>query len=148
MKFNIAGDQWLDPSTFRVMFQINNRSADKKLRSVVHWDPAIAFSRMRIVAGGIVCEDISDANKLSVMLDALTTEEDQSIRRSECFGKMAIHHHILEMIYQQILGDLLSLSLYLVFCNKMNLSLYDIVPYKSNLSLFQIQLMHPNDSVT
>ena len=24
MKFNLTGDQWLDPSTFRVMFQLNN----------------------------------------------------------------------------------------------------------------------------
>ena len=24
MKFNPTGDQWLDPSTFRVMFQLNN----------------------------------------------------------------------------------------------------------------------------
>ena len=26
MKFNVAGDQWLDPSTFRVAFQINNHN--------------------------------------------------------------------------------------------------------------------------
>ena len=24
VKFNLTGDQWLDPSTFRVMFQLNN----------------------------------------------------------------------------------------------------------------------------
>jgi hypothetical protein len=42
---------------------------------------------MRIIAGGIVCEDISDANKLSVMLDALTTEEQQINQASEGFGK-------------------------------------------------------------
>ena len=24
MKFSLTGDQWLDPSTFRVMFQLNN----------------------------------------------------------------------------------------------------------------------------
>lgn len=24
MEFNLTGDQWLDPSTFRVMFQLNN----------------------------------------------------------------------------------------------------------------------------
>ena len=26
MKFNLPGDQWLDPSTFRVAFQLNNRN--------------------------------------------------------------------------------------------------------------------------
>ena len=25
MKFNLTGDQWLDPSTFRVAFQLNNQ---------------------------------------------------------------------------------------------------------------------------
>ena len=27
-KFNITGDQWLDPSTFRVAFQLNNRNGN------------------------------------------------------------------------------------------------------------------------
>ena len=26
MKFNFLGDQWLDPSTFRVAFQLNNNN--------------------------------------------------------------------------------------------------------------------------
>ena len=26
MKFNLTGDQWLDPSTFRVAFQLNNNN--------------------------------------------------------------------------------------------------------------------------
>ena len=25
MRFNLIGDQWMDPSTFRVMFQINSK---------------------------------------------------------------------------------------------------------------------------
>ena len=29
MKFNLAGEQWLDPSTFRVAFQLNNHSGEK-----------------------------------------------------------------------------------------------------------------------
>ena len=28
MKFNLAGDQWLDPSTFRVAFQLNNHNGN------------------------------------------------------------------------------------------------------------------------
>ena len=28
MKFNLTGDQWLDPSTFRVAFQLNNHNGD------------------------------------------------------------------------------------------------------------------------
>ena len=26
MKFNLTGDQWMDPSTFRVAFQLNNHN--------------------------------------------------------------------------------------------------------------------------
>jgi hypothetical protein len=86
MKFNLTGDQWLDPSSFQVMFQLNNRSATKPLRSC-YWNPAVLFSRMRIIAGGVVIEDISDANKLSVILDYVSSEEDQRIRRVEGFGR-------------------------------------------------------------
>ena len=28
MQFNITGDQWLDPNTFRVMFQIDNHNGN------------------------------------------------------------------------------------------------------------------------
>ena len=28
MKFGLAGDQWMDPSTFRVAFQLNNLDYD------------------------------------------------------------------------------------------------------------------------
>ena len=45
MKFNLTGDQWLDPSAFHVMLQINNRDAASPLQSV-HWDPAVMFSNV------------------------------------------------------------------------------------------------------
>ena len=81
MEFPLSGDQWLDPSTFQVMLQIKNKDGTKPLRAV-HYDPAVIFSRMRIIAGGVVCEDISDANKLSVMLDALSSEDEQTNRKT------------------------------------------------------------------
>ena len=48
MKFNLTGDQWLDPSTFRVMFQLNNTgdigapegTALKRVESL-SWNPAV-----------------------------------------------------------------------------------------------------------
>lgn len=61
------------------MFQIKDRDATKPLRAV-HYDPAVIFSRMRIVAGGVVCEDISDANRLSLMLDLFSSEDEQTNR--------------------------------------------------------------------
>ena len=44
MKFNIPGDQWLDPSTFRVRFQLNNLDHDllgSTCVSPLSWNPAV-----------------------------------------------------------------------------------------------------------
>ena len=35
MKFNLAGDQWLDPSTFRVAFQLNNNNGANELMAMI-----------------------------------------------------------------------------------------------------------------
>ena len=85
MKFSLNSDQWMDPSTFQVMLQVNNRDTAKPMRAV-HWNPAAMFSRMRIIAGGAVVEDISDANRLSLMLDAVSTEDDRYVRKVQGFS--------------------------------------------------------------
>ena len=85
VQFNLTGDQWLDPSTFRVMFQLNNAgnigsaegSAQKQLEPL-SLNPAVFFLRARIICGGIVVEDIDNFNRLSLMLTALKTEEEQN----------------------------------------------------------------------
>ena len=50
MIFNLAGDHWLDPSTSRVMFQLNNAgnvgAADGtavKALETLPWNPAVSF---------------------------------------------------------------------------------------------------------
>ena len=85
MKFNLTGDQWLNPSTFGVMFQLNNAgnvgapegSATKALEPL-SWNPAVFFRRARTICGGVVVEDIDNFNRLSLMLAALTNEEEQN----------------------------------------------------------------------
>uniref|UniRef100_UPI0040494503 hypothetical protein n=1 Tax=Flavobacterium sp. TaxID=239 RepID=UPI0040494503 len=85
IKFHLTGDQWMDGSTFHVMMQVNNRDTTKPLRAA-RWSPNICFSRMRIIAGGVVCEDISDANRLSLMLHTLSSEDEQSIAKTQGFS--------------------------------------------------------------
>ena len=93
MKFNLTGDQWLDPSTSRVMFQLNNAgnvgapegSATQTLEPL-SWNPAVFFRKARIICGGILVEDIDNFNRLSLMLTALETEEEQIPIASEGFG--------------------------------------------------------------
>ena len=101
MKFNLTGDQWLDPSTFRVMFQLNNtgnigaaEGACPKRIEPLSWNPAVFFRRARIICGGVVVEDADNFNRLTLMLTALKTEEEQNTIAGERFcnfdGKYAI----------------------------------------------------------
>ena len=92
MKFNLTGDQWLDPSTFRVMFQLNNagnigapEGSPFKRIEPLPWNPAVFFRRARIICGGVVVEDIDNFNRLSLMLTALKTEEEQHSIAGEGF---------------------------------------------------------------
>ena len=41
------------------------------------WNPAVFFRRCRIIAGGVVIEDIDNFNRLPFMLHALKSEEEQ-----------------------------------------------------------------------
>ena len=73
IKFNMAGDQWLDPSTFRVMFQLDNNNGNTGGGFPIYvqplsWNPAVFFRRARLICGGQTVEDINDLNRLSLML--------------------------------------------------------------------------------
>ena len=62
MKFNLTGNDWLDPSTLRVMFQLNNAAVQTegsptKTLEPLSWNPAIFFRRARVICGGVVAED-------------------------------------------------------------------------------------------
>ena len=91
MKFNLTGDQWLDPSTFRVAFQLNNHNPAQSSGfatpvTPLHWNPAVFFRRARLICGGVVVEDIDDFNRLSLMLTSLMTEDEQTTMAIEGFG--------------------------------------------------------------
>ena len=77
MKFKLAGDQWLDPGTFRVAFQLNNNNGVNIRVQPLSWNPAVFFRRARLICGGQVVEDIDDFNRLSLMLTDLMPEDDQ-----------------------------------------------------------------------
>ena len=80
MVFNLTGDQWLDPSTFRVMCQLNKTgnigaAEGTSLKSIeqLSWNPAVFSRRARIICGGVGVEDIDSFNRLSLMATALKT---------------------------------------------------------------------------
>ena len=83
MKFNLTGDQWLDPSTFRVASQFDNHNGVNAndfqiMVQPLSWNPAVFFRRARLICGGQVVEDIDDFNRLSLMLTDLMPEDDRN----------------------------------------------------------------------
>ena len=82
MRFKLTGDQWLDPSTFRVASQLNNHNGNdgggfQIMIQPLSWNPAVFFRRARLTCGGQVVENIDDFNRLSLMLTDLLPEDDQ-----------------------------------------------------------------------
>ena len=89
MKFNLTGDQWLGPNTYRVMFQLNNKDHDAASSTHIQplsWNPAVFFRRCRAIAGEIVIEDIGGFDRLSLMLHSVKPEEEQLGIASGSFG--------------------------------------------------------------
>ena len=85
-KFNIVADQWMDPSSFRIMFTRNNNGNSGTVIQPLHWNPAVLFRRARVIAGGQVIEDIDGFNRLSLMFTTLKSQDDQKEIAMEGFG--------------------------------------------------------------
>jgi len=92
IKLLLTGDQWLDPSTFRVMFDLKNTepwsgppAIDKQLR--VLGGPWTFFRRMRILANGAIIEDIDDFARVSEMFSTLTSRDSRLNDDAEGFGQ-------------------------------------------------------------
>ena len=157
IRFNLTGDQWLDPSTFRIRFQLNNLdwSADgAKYMKLLSWNPAVFFRRARIIAGGQVIEDIGDFNRLSLMLTSVKTDEEQLMIASEGFGSSDDRYAVVADDHRKEYrsGDFVNLvvffNLVVLFlsrcsasCTKRNYCLYAIALSKSNLNLLIMALM-------
>ena len=82
VKSNFTGDQWLDPSIFRVMFQLNNNNGNNGagvpiMVQLSSCNPAVFFRRARLICGGQVVEGIDSFTRLSLMLIDLLPEDDQ-----------------------------------------------------------------------
>ncbi|MFM7979184.1 MAG: hypothetical protein ACKPKO_07695 [Candidatus Fonsibacter sp.] len=86
IKFQIASQEWLDPSTFRIMYDLRNDSdADaNKLRPI--GGPWSFFTRMRILAGGQILEDIDMYNRVHEMFSIFGTTESRINDFSEGFN--------------------------------------------------------------
>ena len=87
-KSNIVSDQWLDPSSFCVIFALNilNPASPINVIKLLHWNPAVLFRRCRVTCGGVVIEDIDDFNRYSLMMTALRPVDEQKGIAMQGFG--------------------------------------------------------------
>ena len=96
IKLLLTGDQWLDPSTLRIMFDLKNNESSSTgggymlLRPL--GGPHTFFKRMRILAGGQVIEDISDYNRVHEMFKTLQANDTNINDKAEGFGQTYDHN--------------------------------------------------------
>ena len=88
IRFRLAGDgSWLDPSTFRIMFDVVNNdllASTKKLRPI--GKAHAFFRRLRISVRGQIIEDIDNYNRVSEMFHCLQTRHSRNNDAIEEFG--------------------------------------------------------------
>ena len=80
IKMHINGTHWTDPPKLRIMFETVNTDITARQRLRPIGGPWAFFSRMRVLAGGQILEDM--------MLNILTTEGSRYNDYAEGFGNV------------------------------------------------------------
>ena len=86
IKLAINGDGWMDPSTFRIAFDVLNTdlAPDALLRPLSGgWS---FFRRLRILSGGTILEDISEFNRCQELFTILINKNSKVNIDAESFG--------------------------------------------------------------
>ena len=88
IRFRLAGDgQWLDPSTFRIMFDVVNNDSNPSIKKLRPIGKAHAFfRRLRISVRGQIIEDIDNYNRVSELFHILQTKDSRENDMIEEFG--------------------------------------------------------------
>ena len=76
IKVKLNGTDWLDPSTVKVMFTVNNTAGAMSFLSGGH----SFFRRLRVVCNGQIVEDIDDYNRVCEMFNVL---QSSSVRTND-----------------------------------------------------------------
>lgn len=150
IKINLNGDQWLDPSTVTLFYDITNNTelADNpvasppvlisKLQSLVAG--AWVFSRrMRVIVGGQIVEDIDNYNRLHVMFHMVKPSENElmmPLRASAFLKKVGSHLTLLlpQLQFQKVLTKPYVSLLFLGYFPKTNFYLSGIAQSSWNSS--------------
>ena len=86
VNINSTGE-WLDPASIRFSFRLNNTdSTDAKILRTIG-DPFCFFSRLRILIGSVVAEDINDYSRTHNLFQTLTSTNNRVNDSIEGFGR-------------------------------------------------------------
>ena len=83
VKLFINGDGWLDPSTFKIQFDVRNLET-QPLRTIS--GPWSFFRRTRVLCQGQLIEDIDHYNLCHQMFDVLQSKHVRENQDVESFG--------------------------------------------------------------
>ena len=86
----LTGDNWLDTSTCRIMFNLNNTDQLKELKTIS--GPWSFFKRMRVLCAGQLVEDIMEYNRIHEMFHILIAKESRENDAAEAFGITFDHY--------------------------------------------------------
>ena len=87
IRFRLAGDgQWMDPSTFRIMFDVLNDDNDANANIRIIGRAHAFFRRLRISVRGQIIEDIDNYNRVSELFHILQTPASRQNSSIEEFG--------------------------------------------------------------
>ena len=92
IRIALTGDDWLDPSTLRVSFDLVNNDPDiaKELR--VLGGPHTFFQRGRLMCQGVTIEDYDHFGRVSEMLQMLKSKHSRDNDVAEGFGRLWTEH--------------------------------------------------------
>ncbi len=88
VSFRLAGDgQWMDPSTFRIMFDVVNNDPAPGTKLLRPIGKAHAFfRRLRISVRGQIIEDVDNYNRVSELFHILQSKQSRNNDSAEEFG--------------------------------------------------------------
>ena len=90
IKISLTGDHFLDPGSFRIMFDLVNTFSDPaagntEVRPI--GGPWGFFRRMRVLAGNQLIEDIDNSNRVHQLFSILTPADHRVAVNGEAFGQ-------------------------------------------------------------
>ena len=155
IRFQLNGDDnnWLDPSSVIVQFELKNESDDtnKKLRPV--GGPHLFFKRLRVLAGSQVVEDIMDYGRTVELFKSLQNENVRDNDDIQSFGNRWDSSTVLNALpanqddlLPQISAGKSKVVNFRPFCGLFHQSKYLPLKYMGNLIL-EFELCDTNDAI-